>query len=268
MPERVELYDTAYGRFLSEAYGQVRVATYGEDLGQTSWVTKEESTAIPRLLKLTANSAVLEIGCGSGAYAVHLADNVGCQIVGVDINASGIENANRLAQDRKLQGRATFRQYDASTKLPFDSDSLDAVFANDVLCHIRERASLLQEMYRVLRRDGLMLFSDALVIGGMISHEEIATRSSIGFYVFSPPGENERLMQRAGFRVLAATDTTEAAAGIARRWHDARERLKPELIKAEGPQTYEGLQRFLSCVRALTEERRLLRFLYVGEKTS
>jgi hypothetical protein len=34
-----------------------------------------------------------------------------------------------------------------------------------------------------------MLFSDALVIGGMVSHEEIAMRSSIGFYVYSSPGE-------------------------------------------------------------------------------
>ena len=58
---------------------------------------------------------------------------------------------------------------------------------------------MLGEMFRVLKAGGRMLFSDALVVGGMVSHEEIATRSSIGFYVYSPPGENERLIARAGF---------------------------------------------------------------------
>jgi hypothetical protein len=32
-------------------------------------------------------------------------------------------------------------------------------------------------MFRVLKPGGRMLFSDALVIGGMVSHQEIATRS-------------------------------------------------------------------------------------------
>jgi hypothetical protein len=111
-----------------------------------------------------------------------------------------------------------------------------------------------------------MLFSDALVIGGMVSHEEIATRSSIGFYVYSPPGENERLMERAEFRHIRVEDTTENAARIAKQWYDAREKRKEELVAAEGNTNFEGLQRFLSCVYMLTSEKRLLRYLYVASK--
>ena len=39
-----------------------------------------------------------------------------------------------------------------------------------------------------------------------------------------------------------------------------------ELIALEGPERYEGLQRFLACVYQLTDERRLLRTLYLAEK--
>jgi ubiquinone/menaquinone biosynthesis C-methylase UbiE len=266
MADVVNLYDGAYRNYAVDVYEQVRVETYGADFGQTSWVTQEESAEIPRLLGLSSNSVVLEIGCGSGAYALQVAANVGCRIVGVDINASGIQNANQLARARGLDARATFKQCDVSAQLGFERDSFDAVFANDVLCHIPNRASLLKEIHRVLKPGGRMLFSDALVVGGMVSHEEIARRSSIGFYVFSPPGENERLMQSAGLHVITATDTTEAAAGVARRWHLAREKRKDKLTEAEGQKTFEGLQRFLHCVQTLTEERRLLRFRYVAIK--
>jgi hypothetical protein len=100
----------------------------------------------------------------------------------------------------------------------------------------------------------------------MVSNEEIATRSSIGFYVYSPPGENERLMERAKFRHIHVTDTTESAARIAKQWYHAREKRKEELVAAEGNANFEGLQRFLSCVHVLTSEKRLLRYLYVANK--
>jgi hypothetical protein len=98
-----------------------------------------------------------------------------------------------------------------------------------------------------MKPGGRMLFSDALIVGGMISHEEIATRSSIGFYVYSPPGENERLLERAGFELIHVTDTTENASRIARQWHQAREQRKTELVTVEGDRNFDGLQRFLSC---------------------
>ena len=266
MSQKVDLYDNAYGNYESDTYRQVRIETYGEDFGQTSWVTTEESEEIPHLLDLRPNSFVLEMGCGSGGYALHLAEKVGCRLVGLDINAPGVRNANQLALARGLASQARFEQCDVSKNLPFDDKTFDAVFSNDVLCHVPGRPEVLGEMFRVLKPGGRMLFSDALVVGGMLSHEEIATRSSIGFYVYSPPGENERLIERAGFRQIRVTDTTESAARISKRWHDAREKRKEELVTAEGNTNFEGLQRFLSCVHILTSEKRLLRYLYFASK--
>jgi hypothetical protein len=100
----------------------------------------------------------------------------------------------------------------------------------------------------------------------MITHEEIATRSSIGFYLYSPPGENERLIVRAGFGQLRVTDTTETAARIAERWRHAREERREELVTMEGDANFEGMQQFLSCVHTLTHQERLRRYLYVANK--
>ena len=220
------------------------------------------------LLGLHPESSVLEIGCGSGGYALYLADQIGCQILGLDINEPGIRSARELASTSGLASRARFESCDVSKKLPFGDQTFDAVFSNDVLCHVPGRLALLAEIFRVLKPAGRMLFSDALVIGGMISAEEIATRSSIGFYFYSPPGENERLLEQAGFSQVHATDTTESAVRISKKWHDAREKRKDDLVTAEGTATFDGLQRFLTCVHTLTSERRLLRYLYRATKES
>src|ERR1700678_1035685 len=193
MSDKVELYDGASGNYDLDVYKQVRIEAYGEDFGQTSWVTTEESEEIPRSLALTSDSSVLEIGCGSGAYALHIAQEFGCHILGVDINDLGIHTANQLAVSAGMEHQVRFEVCDVSRPLPFADATFDAVFADDVLCHIPGRPHLLSEMYRILKPGvGRMLFSDALVIGGLIAHHEIATRSSIGFYIFSPPGEKDR----------------------------------------------------------------------------
>jgi len=266
MPAPVDLYDSAYGNYATDIYRQVRVATYGEDLGQTSWVTNEESHAIPQALELTPDSRVLEIGCGSGRYALQIAAIIGCTIVGVDINEAGIRNANSLACARNLSSRVSFQQCDVAKALPFPNTDFDAIFANDVLCHIPGRPALLREIFRVLKPRGRLLFSDALIIGGAVTHQEIATRSSIGYYTFAPPGHNECLIEKAGFCLLEATDTTASAAAIAERWREARNQRREPLISMEGLTTFEGLQQFLACVYTLSDERRLLRYLYLAQK--
>ena len=262
----INLYDNVYGDFASAAEAAVRRETYGEDLGQSSWLTADEWLRFADQLAIGAGSEVLEVGSGSGGPAVYLAAARGCRLTGVDINEHGVRNANALADARGVADRATFRAVDASRALPFPDDSFDAVVSNDAICHIRDRATVLRDWFRVLRRGGRMLFTDALVITGVMSNEELATRSSIGFYVFIPPAENERLVREAGFEVLAVDDVTENAAIVAHRWHDARERQREVLVAREGQTNFDGLQRFLACVHTVSAERRLSRFAYLASK--
>lgn len=262
----VDLYNSAYSNWDRDVYAQVRMATYGVDFGQTSWVSLQESDDIPQLLELNEGSRVLEIGCGSGRYALHLAQKTRCRITAVDINGFGISAGRELARREGLDALARFEECDVSRGLPFEDGHFDAVFSNDVLCHIPDRLAVLREMARVTRKGGRLLFSDALIIGGLVTHEELATRSSIGLYVFSPPGFNEELIRESGLILLQTSDTTANAAEVARRWHAARQQFEPELVAAEGQPNFDGLQRFLSCVHKLLLEGRLRRCLYVVQK--
>ena len=266
MPPTVNLYDHAYGDFAGDAEAAVRRETYGEDLGQSSWLTAPEWLGFADCMGIDATSDVREVGSGSGGPGVYLALQRGCRLTGVDLNEHGVRNANTLADARGVGDRVRFQAVDASRPLPFDDGRFDAVISNDAMCHIRARLEVLREWRRVLRPGGRALFTDAMVITGIVSNEELATRSSIGFYLFVPPGENERLLTEAGFRVLGVEDVTKNAQDVAGRWRDARARQRDALVAREGAANFDGLQRFLDCVHAVSAERRLSRFSYLAEK--
>jgi len=241
MRASVDLYNTSYDNFSARVQAEVRAETYGQDLGQSSWMTADELTQFIRRLKLKPSSRVLEVGSGSGGPALFVARTVGCRITGLDINEYGIKNANDLARRQKLDGLAHFQKADASRSLAFAGNYFDAILSNDAMCHIPRRGEVLREWFRVLKPGGRMLFTDAMVLTGLLSNEEIATRSSIGSYFFLPPGENERLIRASGFELVRADDVTANAAAIAKRWHDARARRGKDLVRIEGKTNFEGL---------------------------
>jgi SAM-dependent methyltransferase len=266
MSADVDLYNNVYADFGSRAEAAVRQYAFGEDIGQSSWLTATEWLRFADLVQVSEHSHVLEVGSGSGGPAVYLASARRCDVTGIDINEHGVRNGQQLAVVRGIADRVTFQVVDASTRLPFPPATFDAILSNDAMCHISNRLEVLNEWHRVLRPRGRMLFTDAMIVTGLVSQEELATRSSIGFYLFVPPGENERLIRRAGFTVLASRDVTASAEAIAERWHIAREQHRDELVAREGEANFAGLQRFLACVHKLSAERRLSRYCYLAEK--
>ncbi len=266
MTAPVDLYNTSYDKFSASVQQAVRAETYGEDIGQSSWMTASELRRFIALLDLKESDNVLEVGSGSGGPALFVAEMARCKVTGLDINEFGVCNANELARARGLQDVAQFQAMDVSKPLPFKTNTFDAVISNDTMCHVPERLNVLREWYRVLKPGGRMLFTDALVVTGIVSHEEIAKRSSIGLYYYLPAGVNEQLIEEAGFELVRCDDLTADAAAVAKRWHDARANHREEIILIESETNFNGLQDFLWCVHTLCHERRLSRFMYLGLK--
>jgi 2-polyprenyl-3-methyl-5-hydroxy-6-metoxy-1,4-benzoquinol methylase len=104
----VPLYASAYAGF--SAREEVRRQTYGDDLGQSGWLTVDELERFAEWLDLGAETRLLDVGCGAGGPALRLAETIGLTVVGVDILAEGIATATQLARERGLEGRASFLQ--------------------------------------------------------------------------------------------------------------------------------------------------------------
>jgi ubiquinone/menaquinone biosynthesis C-methylase UbiE len=266
MTKDVDLYDAHYGRLAAEPLAAVRRETYDEDIGQSSWLTVAEAREFLRALDLASGRTVLEVACGSGGVSCRIAVETGATCVGIDINPHGIEAAQNRARDQGVTDRVSFQLVDAGERLPFAEASFDAVFCNDSMNHIPGRLGVLREWHRVLRPGGRVLFTDPAVVTGQLTKEEMIARSSIGYFLFTPPGCNEAFLQTAGFVVQDVRDVTDAVAAVSDKWRRAREKRREALTELEGGEGFAGLQWFLDAVHTLSSERRLSRFRYLASK--
>ena len=266
MTERVDLFYNTYGHFTEQALGAVRAETFGRDIGQNSWLTADEYDRFISWLSLAPGQHVLEVASGSGGPALYLAGQTECRVTGIDANESGVDTATRGAADADVSHSVSFEVADANAPLPFADDAFDALMCIDALNHFADRPGVLREWRRVLRPGRRAVFTDPVVITGPVTNDELALRSSIGLFLFVPPGVNERLIEEAGLRLIRREDVTENAALVSGRWHRARQRQRDALLRVEGEERFESLQQFFAAVHRLTTERRLSRIVYLVEK--
>ena len=266
MSKQVDLYNSTYGNFQKEVLAEIRRETYGEDIGQNSWITTDEYDTFYGWLHLSTGEHILEIASGSGGPALYLARKFKCRITGLDINEEGVRAANLQALDMGVTN-ARFQVADMDHHLPYGGGSFNAVMCMDSMNHFHDRLGYLKEWHRVLRSGKRALFTDPVVITGPVSNEELAARSNIGFFLFVPLEVTTNLIKEAGFKLIRCEDVTANIESTSGRWHAARQKHREDLIKIEGEERFEGLQKFFSTVHTLTRERRLSRFVFLAEKS-
>lgn len=154
----------------------------------------------------------------------------------------------------------------AADQLPFPEASFDAITCIDAINHLSDRRYVIAEWARLLKPGGRVLFTDPITVTGPLTNAEIAIRSSAGFYLFVPPGYDERIIAQCGLQLLVTENGTRNMAKVAERRKAARESRSSSLRKIEGDQTYEGEQEFLGIAALIAKEGRLSRFTYVSEK--
>lgn len=103
-------------------------------------------------LDVKSADKVLDAGCGEGFYVMLLDELYGCEVVGLDNDPKILEQAKRWASEKE---NVKFIQGDV-TNLPFENESFDEIILSEVLEHIPDDRRALSEMYRVLRKDGIL----------------------------------------------------------------------------------------------------------------
>ncbi|WP_052270463.1 glycosyltransferase [Archaeoglobus fulgidus] len=97
---------------------------------------------------------VLDLGCGEG-YGSYILSKYAKKVVGVDIDDKSIKHASSTYIRSNLEYRVG-----SVTSIPVDGEEIfDAVICFEVLEHIAEHEEMLQEVKRVLKKDGIFVVS-------------------------------------------------------------------------------------------------------------
>lgn len=138
-----------------------RVLTADVDLQEQT--REQRMRHLLRFANLPKNLRILDLGAGTGGLALILAEEGASEVVGVDISPAMLEVAEylRLSSALPTANRVSFRLA-AAQRMPFRSDSFDAIICRLVLYHTHKPDHILQEVMRLLKPGGILILAELL----------------------------------------------------------------------------------------------------------
>jgi len=109
-----------------------------------------------RYVNLEKNQNYLEVGCGNGHVSKHLARKYHLNVTGTDVDPEMIQFAKENIDDMP---HIRFLEMNA-TKMSFEDNEFDIVLSFGIMHHIGYWEKALEEISRVLRPQGLLIFGD------------------------------------------------------------------------------------------------------------
>lgn len=108
-----------------------------------------------RKLNIEKADHVLDIGCGTGRLAIHIAKEVSFsgKVVGIDPLPNRINIALQNSKRNNL-GHVSFYEGYSDDLSRFDDSSFDVVYMNGVFHWVANKEGTLSEIYRILRNGG------------------------------------------------------------------------------------------------------------------
>jgi len=196
-------------------------------------------------LKLKAEEKVLELGCGCGAIAEHIASLTGAIPYGMNLDGSQIEkswkNPNLSAPN--------FTVGDFNKPLEFDDNFFDAIYAIQPLTYVSDHAFTFKEVFRILKPGGMFVINDVAALDAYESENEHQktliqhTRELTVFGGFWYYKYWEDSFREAGFTLISSTGRS------------AVEMIKKEVSLFD---KYETLFRFLNKIHLIPKKTNAL----------
>jgi sterol 24-C-methyltransferase len=168
----------------------------------------EESVA--RHIQLKPGDRVLDLGCGRGRVAAHMAKVSGAQVTGINIDPNQIAQARQFDSERRLGN--SFVEHDFNNlPLPFEDSTFDAFYEIQALSLCKDHSALFRELYRIVKPGARVSILDWVSLPAYDStnpeHVELMRRVKplIGAVGTPTPASLEKALEDAGF-VIARSD--------------------------------------------------------------
>lgn len=111
-------------------------------------------------LNLSPGDKVLDLGCGCGAIAEHIAELTGAIPYGINLDASQIEKSWK---NPNLPS-ANFTIGDFNKALEFDDESFDAIYAVQPMTYVSDHDFTFSEVFRILKPGGTFVINDVAAL--------------------------------------------------------------------------------------------------------
>ncbi|MGH3760769.1 class I SAM-dependent methyltransferase [Actinophytocola sp.] len=206
-----DFFDQTLEAYLSfwDSDGVLHTGYFADDADDTDYHAASDRTTeiVAADAGIDGSSNVLDVGCGCGNFLVSIARRRGCRGAGLDLSEERIKVAReKVVGDAGLDVRF---DHGSATRMPYEGGTFSHVVSQDALFLVPDKALSHAEIHRVLRRGGILAFSDFLQPKPEVSararkHVFDRVRWSSGFSFLG----YQTALQEAGFEVLLARNVT------------------------------------------------------------
>lgn len=166
-------------------------------------------------LDLAPDARVLDLGCGRGRIAHHVARHSGAHVTGLNIDQSQLRVAEDYARVTGLLDRQlNFVHGNYNDPLPFADESFDALYQVQVLTYTVEPLKLFREMFRVLRPGAKISFLDWVQLPNFnesdVGHQELLRKVKPLLGAVWTPKVSDFIepLKEAGFQILSSEEAS------------------------------------------------------------
>jgi tocopherol O-methyltransferase len=192
---------------------------------------------------------VLDVGCGHGGTAVHLAEVCGCRVLGITISEKQAHIARGNVARAGVGGQVSIVAADAET-FTYPAEQFDLVWTMESSEHFADKRGYFQNVGQTLRAGGQLLLS--AWTGSMTSPRIRAVATRFLCPELWTCEQYESAIAAAGLRVRACEDLS---ARVARTWevcsHRARvSAVAVKLLPASAREFVAGIDVILKAYRS------------------
>lgn len=161
-------------------------------------------------MSLRPDQHVLDVGCGIGGTARHIAAQAGCKVSGIDLTPDYVASAQRLTELTNLDDQITF-DVASALDMPFSDQLFDAAITIHVAMNIADRRALYREIARVLKPGATLCLFNVMKKSNEPLAFPVPWASSKETSYLSTVDEMHTFLEDAGLTIREIEDRTDFA---------------------------------------------------------
>lgn len=175
--------------------------------------------SIARHLGLKSGDRVLDLGCGRGRVAAHMAKYSGAHVTGLNIDPDSIAQARALNEELGLGNEFVIKDFN-DLPLPFENDTFDGFYNIQAFSLARDHKALFNEIFRVLKPGARFSSLDWIKYPAYNEsnpeHAELMRRTKplIGAVGTPTSSSFEEALREAGFSIIRSDNASTATDGL------------------------------------------------------